>query len=135
MSSKVKCKICKQYFPKGEIKYQLALGNICSDECLKRPKKVKKLSPESKVSKTARKEAKGKCQAGVSPECQRTGNHIHHRRMRSSGGKDERVNLVLLCLPCHSMIHLNPEKAYDTGWLVKSWQNPAEIKPIRGLWK
>lgn len=27
----------------------------------------------------------------------------------------------------HDWIHRNPAKAYALGWLVKSWQDPAEV--------
>lgn len=33
----------------------------------------------------------------------------------------------------HRWIHDNPAESYARGWLVKSWQDPAEV-PITGTW-
>lgn len=33
-------------------------------------------------------------------------------------------------MDCHRWCHAHPGQAYDTGWLVFSWQNPAEITPV-----
>jgi 5-methylcytosine-specific restriction endonuclease McrA len=30
---------------------------------------------------------------------------IHHMRFRSQGGDDSELNLITLCLDCHSMVH------------------------------
>ncbi len=36
-------------------------------------------------------------------------------------------NLVSLCRPCHDFVHGNPGWAYEHGWLVHSWDDPAVI--------
>lgn len=56
--------------------------------------------------------------------------HRHHRKLRSQGGTDESSNIMLVTPLQHDWIHRNPAKAYELGWLVKSWQDPAEV-PIR----
>lgn len=53
--------------------------------------------------------------------------HRHHRRMRSQGGSDDSSNIMLVTPQQHVWIHLNPAKAYEMGWLVKSWQDPAQV--------
>ena len=55
---------------------------------------------------------------------------LHHRKLRSRGGKDEVANFAALHHECHNLgtdsVHLNPAKASDSGHMVGSWQNPAE---------
>lgn len=53
--------------------------------------------------------------------------HRHHRKLRSQGGTDEPVNLLDVTLNLHDWIHRNPAISYARGWLVKSWQDPAEV--------
>ncbi len=45
------------------------------------------------------------------------------------------ANLVSLCRDCHSWIHLHPAESYESGWLVHSWDDPAEIplQPSPGM--
>lgn len=65
--------------------------------------------------------------------CERCGKYdnqpaLHHRKLRSQGGKDEVANLVAVCHHCHNLgthsIHLNPEKAKLKGWIVPSFADP-----------
>jgi 5-methylcytosine-specific restriction endonuclease McrA len=55
---------------------------------------------------------------------------LHHRKLKSRGGKDEVSNLVAICHKCHNMstesIHLNPAKATIKGWMVPSWAEPSD---------
>ena len=55
---------------------------------------------------------------------------LHHRKLKSRGGKDEVANLIAVHHKCHNLgtnsIHLNPERATVKGWMVPSWANPAE---------
>ena len=55
---------------------------------------------------------------------------IHHRKLRSRGGKDEVENLVALHHTCHNTgtdsVHLNPKKATLKGFMVSSWDDPAK---------
>ena len=52
----------------------------------------------------------------------------HHRKLKKHGGPDTLPNLVALHHNCHNLgttsIHLNPKNSYDTGFLVKSWNDP-----------
>jgi len=68
--------------------------------------------------------------------CEKCGNRLpegwalHHRKLKSRGGKDEISNFVALHHGCHNLdtdsVHLNPEKAERTGLMVPSWQDPWE---------
>lgn len=55
---------------------------------------------------------------------------LHHRRLKSQGGKDEVCNLIAVHHKCHNMgtdaIHMNPAKSIEMGWIVPSWAQPAE---------
>lgn len=53
--------------------------------------------------------------------------HRHHRKLRSQGGDDSPENILYVTESFHRWIHANPGISYARGWLVKSWENPAEI--------
>jgi len=56
---------------------------------------------------------------------------LHHRKLKSRGGKDTVANLIWIHHGCHNLntdsIHLNPEMAEHKGWMVGSWQDPEEV--------
>lgn len=58
-------------------------------------------------------------------------NNAHHRKNRSQGGLDILSNLLLLCgsgtTGCHGHITENPKEAYENGWSVHSYDDPAAI--------
>lgn len=68
----------------------------------------------------------GLCECG----CGQRAIHIHHRKLRSQGGRHELPNLLHLSGACHDRAHANPERAYDLGLLVRSTDNPALV-PVR----
>lgn len=55
---------------------------------------------------------------------------LHHRLMRSHGGPDAPENLLALHHECHNLgtnaVHLNPARAYEHGWLVRTGDDPAQ---------
>ena len=55
---------------------------------------------------------------------------LHHRKLKSRGGEDSVANLIWIHHGCHNLntnsIHLNPAEAERKGWMVGSWQEPAE---------
>jgi hypothetical protein len=55
---------------------------------------------------------------------------LHHRQLKSRGGKDVVENLVALHHGCHNLdtdsVHFNPSHAQDKGLMVGSWQDPSE---------
>lgn len=59
----------------------------------------------------------------------------HHRQLRSQGGTWALSNVAALCGYCHREVHGEPERAYAEGWLVKSYDDPAEVPvPLRSSW-
>jgi hypothetical protein len=56
---------------------------------------------------------------------------LHHRKLKSRGGKDEMSNLIAVHHGCHNLdthsIHLNPKWATEYGFMVSSWDNPEEV--------
>ena len=59
---------------------------------------------------------------------------LHHRKLKSRGGKDTASNLISVHHKCHNLgtksIHLNPEWAERNGYMVASWQEPEETPMI-----
>jgi hypothetical protein len=55
---------------------------------------------------------------------------LHHRKLKSRGGKDEVSNFVALHHECHNLgtdsVHSNPCWADQLGLMVGSWQDPWE---------
>lgn len=50
----------------------------------------------------------------------------HHRKLRSQGGTDEDVNLLLLHDVCHKQVHDTPALSREQGWIVPSWGDPGD---------
>ena len=64
--------------------------------------------------------------------CRVPGAQIHHRKPRQMGGTSDPAinaltNLVFVCVTCHDEIERNRQMAYESGWLVRRWQDPAEV--------
>jgi 5-methylcytosine-specific restriction enzyme A len=68
--------------------------------------------------------------------CLRPASDVHHRKVKGMGGTSDEgracglPNLISVCRPCHSWIHLHPTESYEQGWLVHSWDSPEDI-PVR----
>jgi hypothetical protein len=60
---------------------------------------------------------------------------VHHRQLRSQGGKHVVENGVLLCLWCHGWCHSNVRAAIESGYIVASWASPLDqpLRSWRGL--
>ena len=60
---------------------------------------------------------------------------LHHRKLKSRGGKDSVANLMWVHHECHNLgtqsIHANPSYAADKGWMVGSWQDPTECPLVK----
>ncbi len=52
---------------------------------------------------------------------------IHHRRLRSQQGGDTMANLVMVHENCHLRCHRFVTQAREWGWIVPSWQEPADV--------
>lgn len=65
--------------------------------------------------------------------------NLHHRQLRSQGGRDSLANLISLCgsgtTGCHGWVHRHVAKAREHGLIVPSWADPAEtpVRTWRGL--
>jgi 5-methylcytosine-specific restriction endonuclease McrA len=84
------------------------------------------------VVQAVKRRSRGRCErCGTAPATQ-----LHHRRLRSQGGRNTLENLVDLCAPCHNAsadaIHANVDWAHRHGWIVPSWQDPADVEPVVG---
>lgn len=43
----------------------------------------------------------------------------HHLVRRSQGGTNNETNLMAVCTSCHMHVHLNPQWAYENGYLLR----------------
>ena len=65
---------------------------------------------------------------------------LHHRKLKSLGGKDTPANLIRVHHECHNLgsdsIHSNPAISEDRGHMVSSWKEPEETPFLRpdGSW-
>lgn len=52
----------------------------------------------------------------------------HHRRRRREHDTHthEPCNVVTLCRVCHGIVHANPRRALEEGWIVSAWDSPLE---------
>lgn len=64
------------------------------------------------------------CEAGIPGTCTGRGEDIHHRKLRSQGGKHDLDTCVLLCHSCHMWAHQHTGDAYRMGLLVHGWEKP-----------
>lgn len=55
---------------------------------------------------------------------------LHHRKLKSRGGKDTASNLLALHHKCHNTgthsVHLNPKIATQQGYMVSTYREPTE---------
>lgn len=59
---------------------------------------------------------------------------VHHRITRKDGGRhgqakvqsDRLSDLLDVCWFCHFCVHYEVTQAYEAGWLLHEWQNPAQ---------
>ena len=55
---------------------------------------------------------------------------LHHRKLKSRGGKDSVSNLIHVHHGCHNLdtdsIHSNPGYSSEKGWMVASWADPTD---------
>lgn len=71
--------------------------------------------------------AKGYCEVCGLPMYQP---NLHHRKLRSQGGKDEVSNLLAIHHYCHNIatksIHQNPKDSMLKGYIVPRYATPSE---------
>jgi 5-methylcytosine-specific restriction endonuclease McrA len=60
---------------------------------------------------------------------------LHHRKLKSRGGKDTPANLIFVHHGCHNLktdsIHLSPGYATEKGWIVPSWEEPTNFPMVK----
>lgn len=72
--------------------------------------------------------SEGLCELRIPNVCTGWANRSpHHRKLRSQGGQNTMSNLVAVCGPCHSHAHLHRYLAFRFGWIVKSYDDPAQV--------
>lgn len=49
--------------------------------------------------------------------CELRAVHVHHKKLRSQGGKDTVGNLLHVCAWCHRWVHEHPREARKRGWI------------------
>ena len=73
---------------------------------------------------------KGYCEKCGFPLCE-DDFALHHRKLKSRGGKDEIQNLLALHHACHNTgtnsVHLNVKEATEKGWIVSTRGIPEEV--------
>ena len=88
---------------------------------------------DQKVVELVKARAAGYCEYCDSPAEETMA--LHHRKLRSRGGADTVANLVFIHHGCHNLkthsIHLRPGAAETRGYMVGSWQDPAEVPLVK----
>lgn len=85
------------------------------------------------VARTVIDRSEGHCETRGTPLLDGEG-QLHHRLLRSRGGKDDIANLIRICPPCHQEIHGNPALAMANGWTVGSWETLSKPFNRHGVW-
>lgn len=63
--------------------------------------------------------AKGRCEV-----CGAWGEEfqLHHLKLRRQGGSHTAINMLYVCQPCHTGIHLDQPKGMMKRWTTSQWQ-------------
>lgn len=72
----------------------------------------------------------GLCEAAADG-CEVRAREWQHRKNRSQRGTWAPSNGLHVCRACHRWIHANPTAARGLGWMVWSFEDPAEIPVMR----
>ena len=91
------------------------------------PRRTQRDEIPPSVRKAVRVRSGGWCECG----CGRPAEHVHHRKLRSQGGRHELVNLLHLSFYCHDEAHRNRSRAEALGLIVPAWADPADVPVIR----
>ena len=73
--------------------------------------------------------SQGMCEL-AGPRCLGRASHFHHRQLRRHS-LHTAPNCLHLCSACHNHVHNRGDLAYQPGWLVHSWDDPADIPVYR----
>jgi 5-methylcytosine-specific restriction endonuclease McrA len=95
----------------------------------RKPMKTKRRAPDPEWQ-AARfaviERAGGCCEGRIDSVCVGRGHHVHHVLRRSQGGANDPALLLLLCEPCHTWTHANPDAARSRGLLRSPGGTPDE---------
>lgn len=87
--------------------------------------------PEA-VAEAVTARAGGNCESWIEGVCIGKTEHMHHRQLKSGGGKDTPANVIHICQPCHTHIHAEPNFAKEHGWIVSRYvDDPASVPVSR----
>lgn len=106
-----------------------------STSALKRTTTARKPSPPDPLTPAIRaavaQRSGGACEVRATRLCNGHGEHVHHRKLRRHN--DHRpVNLLHVCLFCHTAIHATVARSYERGWLVRAHEDPEDIPARTG---
>jgi hypothetical protein len=94
-------------------------------------RKKQSLSDMRKSRPIVKDRSRGMCEVRIPGVCEGRATNYHHRLPEGQGGSSEPENLLHLCgdgvRGCHGHIEHNRAQAYEKGWLVHSWEDPAEV--------
>lgn len=80
-----------------------------------------------RVAREVRARSGGNCEIGTAECTGRAAEIPHHRQLRKQGGGHTLENLLDACPTCHRFAHNNPAVAFEKGWLVHEWDDPADV--------
>ncbi|KQT75384.1 HNH endonuclease [Microbacterium sp. Leaf436] len=84
--------------------------------------------PMAKARPAVQSRSKGRCEkCGL-----QAATDIHHRKLRRHGDHAP-ANLVHLCRTCHNLVHDKGYKEPESGFLLKSWDNPRVVRVRHAL--
>lgn len=130
---RTRCTNCRDYFEKGTEWWGNNLQRICSEECFNEYTEARRQKARARKPKTySKKRLERTLQPALRHEitdrdkncrvCNRRGHEVHHIKFRSQGGKNDRLNLILLCNDCHhNKAHSEQAKLYAQLFRAYIW--------------
>lgn len=111
-NAKLRCKGCRDYFPREEIKY-----GFHSDECKQehRARQRRRVATRNRRRDAAfTPELRALVRNRDGNRCRNCGHrsrlHVHHIIYRAQQGPHEPWNLITLCAHCHETVHSDKKK-------------------------
>jgi len=93
-------------------------------------RKKQSLSDMRKSRHIVEDRSRGRCEVRIPGVCLGRAESMHHRQ-REGVGPSLDFNLIHTCgdgcRGCHGWITEHPDDAWEKGWIVKTWEDPAVI--------
>lgn len=94
-------------------------------------RKKQSLSDMRKARPIVKDRSRGVCEVRIPGVCEGRGTNMHHRQ-RDGVGPSLPFNLIHLCgqgnySGCHGWISTHHDEAVLKGWIVPTWDDPAEV--------